>query len=401
MFPAGPGLSAGTLGDPNAAYDGPAVLERQDPGNLTFAIAGDANASAADAALPRHVTVSGLGGEVAFARGARVWLTEGVEGPGVNGFAVRDEQGGRLLFATTAGTDSPVALMPGVGPPCVERDDEICVISGTITHGSLRVGDDLVEIPDGQTRVVKIGGFDYDVTVTAWTSKVEQANQTTCWDGPTPGTYSTTKVDVRARDLAAIAAGLGTADLPACVEGNAPFKESSFFLGNVDGSTHYAGPVTYEGRGQHEAGDDCYDFSTIGLAPTVGLSPPVLEVCATSGLVAEPTVGATLWATVDPIASGTLRASEHGAFLLASAWGQSVYATAAALQRGLGVYVNARSRCAYATVQGQPSFLYDFDLVTTPPATVSEDDTATFTLDGLTYGIWSNRSENSITVAPR
>jgi hypothetical protein len=114
--------------------------------------------------------------------------------------------------------------------------------------------------------------------------------------------------------------------------------------------------------------------------------PPGIYVC-TSGMFPEPKAGQEFWGSVSGSGyMGSLREARKGRLLLAGGYASPPFdaATAAAIERMLGVRANAQANCAYSTV----ITLWDVLFETAPPVRVSSETTSTVQIAGNDYNVW-------------
>jgi hypothetical protein len=415
-----------TEGPQGGSYGGPAVVERSVPTELTLAFyaedsvgdggassdgggasadGGGANADGGVASadgggarsLPLHASIGGLGDTPAFPVGARVWLEKTPAGPPppafqspstfFNGtFVVRDKKDGAILIAGAHNTPGPIPTSPG-GQSCTDTtNDGAC----SYTYGSLDVhGDMTVLVGNGETRTVPIGGVGYDVSVTdmSFTSFPGACG------GDVPSSFSEVDVSVRAKDLATLVKTLPKGTVPACSRGNYERKWPVFDF--FDGTTvwvPYEGPASYTGRVGR-----CFEFSATGRIDPTTNAPAKLDLCEADGLLVEPTVGTSFWLSMPTLFIATLRSAKDGPFVLASFEITSTGAHSAAADQTLGVHVDIRRGCAYASMtslaSAPPATLSLDELVfaTAPPVVVGTDDHALVTLGGKAYDAWFAR----------
>jgi hypothetical protein len=396
----GPGLSVGVIGDGNdvESFDGPAVVERNVPGDLVLTYA-----PATSGTLPRHATVYGLG-DARPPLGAKLWLTLSPRPPFRSPVVtVRDKKAGRLLFAISdleSEGDAPLPAERSKTPGCSVRFSDDCSY-GTRTHDILLVhGDQDVEIPDAQTRGVFLDDVEYLVRVDA--QSVSGTDTGHCVHAGFSNQSAT--LQIWARDLAARVAALETGPPPACSRGNDEQKGAGFTLYNVVDGTTYDGPVVFKGVRTYSSspGDTALEFEPTKLDG--GEYKPVLSVYSSPGLFATPAIGATLWASVRRNA-GALRTSEDGPFVFAYAYGAGDFIDAAnRLSVVVGLGINAHQTCAWADGamgQASTSYLYDFVFAATTPTTLPTDGHATLSFRGQDFDAWLSYGSAAVTLVAR
>jgi hypothetical protein len=413
------GLEVATLGPPfGADYEGPAIVERGTSTELTLAF--PASAAVSSGAIPPYRTnVFGLGAAGRLAPGAVVWLAKKPRGgastgqlpivaPAPESLAVYEKDGGRLLFSMVRELAVDLTANADAGVPatsqrasCTARYADSCA-QGRISYGSVAIeGDSRVVVADGETRVVKLGGFDYEVRVNARSIDVQR--QLGCLDYYGGG--ASTWITLRAKDLDTLGAGLPVGDPVACARGNAEPRPSTFSLYDTDIDTAFAGAVEYLGRRDAGSGGlQCLQFDVPGLPSKSSSMPPKIEICTPPGLVQVPSVGQQMWVTLELASFATLRTSQSGDLLLASVWSNGDFAVAAErIGEMLGVPVQARKRCAYATSQAPAPVvsLNELSFATTPPVVLPGDSVAAVPVSGKTYDVWISWDSAAITAVPR
>jgi hypothetical protein len=214
-----------------------------------------------------------------------------------------------------------------------------------------------ISITDGETRVARIGGIDYDLGLVANRFDFpDSANK--CSDYGSSGWF---QLSMRAHDLAPLVSTLDLGQGPACALGNDTLADVSVGLFNVDSSSRYDGPVFYTKRGSVE-GFDCFDFVVPGLAAIPGLEPPTVEACVPPGTLAEPTRGKEFWATVPRTEIGVLRQANRGDLIAASIVISGDNVTSAQITDALGLPVDVHPGCAYAEFDTGATALYQYHL---------------------------------------
>jgi hypothetical protein len=392
-------LSVHTIGPPGGApYDGPAVVERSTTNELVLAFSPtDASRPDGGAAgdLPLHAFIAASNLPV-FPLGARVWLYKSAAGDQFNAFsappattiAVRDKKGGHLILGAGYPPDG-TALIPyavSAGGQCTTAYSDECA-KGTAVYSSLDVqGDSTVTIADNETRTVRAGGVDYDVTVMARKIDAKTINCTDYF------TYDGVAMDVRAKAPAPLIAGLEAGAPIACARGNDVVQTvySTFYA--VSLGTSYDGKAFYVKRADIP-GADCYQFSVEGVASETPPEKPFVEFCAPVGLFPEPTVGQEFWATLSSYDITALRGPNRGPLLLASVFASAPFDadTSTRAQQVLGVPVEARLGCVYAQPAGpgtMPEYLWEVALGATSPGIIKTDAHTVVTVAGQSYDAW-------------
>lgn len=411
----GPRLWASRLGPRGGTWDGPAVVERSTAEDLVLAFQPTASTfpdgGAGDPALPVHVTLEGLHPMPALPLGARVWLASDPAGaqfydspfapvsPESFGYvAVRDRQGGRLLFGAASHlTDREPVPVGGLRTYCSAPYNDACAGSTTIHYQSVDVlGDDVVTIADGETATVSLGGVPHDVRISAFFVDVPDEKLRNCPEYQTPGAVA---IDVQARALSSLVEALDVGPPLACARGNAVFPDVALAI-NSPTAAHvpYEGPATYARKV-----DGALVFDVVGIASTAG-EPAVLEVYP-SGLLAEPSPGEELWASIvyidDRHTVTALRRSQGGPLLLGTVAASAPLdaAVVAAVQQTLGVAIAAEVACDYA-INDRSLFvgsqseqyvvqLWDVLLGAAPAVRLGSDSTAAITIDGQPLTVWA------------
>jgi hypothetical protein len=413
----GPTLTLATLGTAEGAYDGPAIVERSSSAALTLYFqpstpvtdAGadtgadsstdtgadsSTDAGAASSRLPVHVSISGHNPVPLFPLGAHVWLSKDpivdpeqpklgdLFGPQPWSFSVRDRAGGRLLFGAARGSSSNVlSAIPvdHVTPDC-ELTLPCSLTNGTAIYSRLDVhGDVTVSIADSETAIVPIGGFDYEVRVSAR----EESFNRYCEPGRSPN--DGVAVEFQAKDLESLIASLETGELPACVEGNSNMLVSAV---TSDLAT-YTGRVLYQSRSL-TSGYECFTFAT-EQATTAAGDPLLLTFCVFEGLFPEPSAGQEFWATIPNWDMGALREPQQGALLLGYAGLSSPFTgeQASQVEATLGVRVSVSERCPYLTSGNEPTFSLDTVFETEPPLRLRSRSQAVARIGERDYDAWA------------
>jgi hypothetical protein len=410
-----------TLGPRGGSYDGPAVVERSTPAELVLAFyAADATpdggagadggaastdgGAAGERGLPLHATIQGLylGTAVAptLPLGAQVWLTKNPAGdpppsmfnqaraPGA--FTVRDGSQGTILLAGSFDAPTPIPTSPG-SRSCTETHGQVACVVQQTTYGSLDVhGDTTVLVGDGETATVSLRGVAYDVSVVS-ESTTSTLIGMTCGGGNVPPPYGAVSVNLKAQDLATRAAKLAAAKAPACSKGNVdvPAVTFSFIGGNA--------ALPYEGAASYTAKDDtgCLRFAASARLDPQTNAPATIEVCGATGLIAEPTAGATFWFSMPALDVSGIRTGQAGPLVLASiSTSAGGGFPSAAVDQVVGVHVDLNRACAYGSTVATPgapplptSFLAELVFATAPPVIVTTDTQAVVTLGGTPYDV--------------
>lgn len=400
-----------TPGPQGGRYEGPALVERSTATELvlSFQPAGTTTGTS----LPMHTKISNLGATPLFPIGAKVWLSKAPGGEPVSSgnfpfpppqpwsIAVRDRQGGRLLFGAAYNPSndvpSPIAL-GAVTPSCTTVSPDPCLKGANVTYSTVDVlGDKTVTVRDSETSIVPIGGFDYDVRVTAQKLAIPPGG-VSCLDySPSSGVT----VEVRARDLAALVGTLEVGAAPACIKGNVDFEGASFAIGGLSFNAEYAGPAFYSRRV-----GDTFQFTVSGLTTSTG--DPALLLIEAPRIFKEPRVGEEFWASVAVVQQlgqvATLRGPKRGPLLLgtlAFALAPFDATTASKVEQALGVAANAQERCAYASsdspyaVNGVLS-LWDVVFGSTPAVRLPTLSTGIVPIAGRDYNTWVSTEGNLI-----
>ncbi len=197
-------------------YDGPAFVAQSttDTLSLTISVPADAGTSADAGAGTTTVQITGMKPMPLFPLGASVWLTKTKDGPPGFGpppstaFAVRDGQGGTLLFGAANGSYGPLSFPVKVDQlvaTCSQRD-EGCAPNSTISFAAATVtGDKPAFIETDELGSILLGGALYEVRLYAVHEAVAQPINCTDFFG-----LSQVQVDVRAMNLPSLIAGLTT-----------------------------------------------------------------------------------------------------------------------------------------------------------------------------------------------
>ncbi|MFL5308010.1 MAG: hypothetical protein ACJ8F1_22535 [Polyangia bacterium] len=190
-------------------YDGAAFVANSttDALNLTISVPPDAGAGSTT------VQIGGIPMPL-FPAGARVWLTKSKDatqwfGPvSPSSFAVRDGQGGPLLFGGATGGYGPLSFPVKVDQlvvTCTQRDQG-CAPNSTISFAGATVsGDNSAFVDSNHLGTILLGGAPYEVRVYAADEFVVQPVMCTDFFG-----ISEVQVDIRSTNLASLIAGLPT-----------------------------------------------------------------------------------------------------------------------------------------------------------------------------------------------
>jgi|HubBroStandDraft_2_1064218.scaffolds.fasta_scaffold238080_2 hypothetical protein len=195
-------------------YDGPALVSQSttDALTLTIELPADAGISPDAGDGTTNVQITGITPMPLFPSMARVWLTKSKDGmqgfgpPPPSSFAVRDGQGGPLLFGDAIGSYGPLSFPVQVDQfavTCTERDVD-CAPNSTISFaGAVVTGDEPVFVEPDQLGTILLGGASYEVRLFAASEPVVQPVNCTDFFG-----ISEVQVDVRSTNLASLIAGL-------------------------------------------------------------------------------------------------------------------------------------------------------------------------------------------------
>jgi hypothetical protein len=379
-------------------FDGPAIVERSASKELVLAYA--------PAPLPSHLSIVGLTRTPKLPLGTKVWLSMGIHsGPATAPFpggvpkywlAVHDREGGHLLLG--AGYSPPPSLLAPLTfadgrVTCSGSYSDYCG-SGTATYSSVAVhGDATVFVDDGQTRTVRADGLEYEVAVMSRT--IELTNRSPGCAGPGDGFA----VDVQAKDLSSLGATLDVGPPIACARGNAEVESVAFSLSEIASGTPYDGPVVYKDR-RVSGASECFTFTT-ELEVGAGRFAPI-EFCAPPGRFRQPTVGQEFWATTTSFRLGALKSPNGGTLLLGTAFLDTSLKepTGAQLESVLGIRVQPRVKCTYATKpDGSKSSLWEVVLGETAPVVVETSGHALVSIGTGTYDVWM--AEGSLSFVAR
>jgi hypothetical protein len=348
---------------------------------------GSGGAGGATTSGYRRVRIHGIGAMPVFPLGAKVWLAKSQDLDRVHlgspepphAFSIRSRQGGPLLLgeAYNAFTDaaSPVEISTVSAICSYVSSADSCTPGATISYSSLTVvGDAPVVVRPGEPGAITLQGQAYDVRANAIATGAF-SGPTTCADSP-PANY--VSLDIRARQLDNLVAGLEVGPLPACRNGNEPDHHL-----NIGGSftTMYEGVVSYKGRDASVPGS--YLFDIPGIAPVAGRPPPELHIDGAADLLPEPAVGQSFWFSYR-FGVQVLRETQNGPLVLAYVHG-SVHAGAPTpVGVHLGISVGAEEACSYTdTVK-----LWEVVFFTTPAVRVPSGTIGAFTTGGRNYRVW-------------
>jgi len=210
----GPQLWARGLPPLTFDYDGPALVSQSTTDTLSLTIYPPADAGlTADAGNgTTTVQISGMMPMPLFPIRARVWLTKSKDGmqwfgpPPPSSFAVRDVQGGTLLFGGAIGTYGPLSFpvkVDQLAVTCTKRDSD-CAPNSTISFaGAVVTGDEPVFLETDQLGTIRLGGASYEVRLYAANETIVQPVNCTDFFGT-----SEVQVDVRATNLGSMIVGL-------------------------------------------------------------------------------------------------------------------------------------------------------------------------------------------------
>jgi len=195
-------------------YDGPAFVSQSttDTLSLTIDLPADAGISPDAGDGTTSVQITGMTPMPLFPMMARVWLTKSKDGmpsfgpPPPSSFAIRDGQGGPLLFGAAIGSYGPLSFpvqVDQLAVTCTERDGD-CAPNSTISiAGAVVTGDKPVFVEPDQLGTILLGGASYEVRLYAASEPVVQPVNCTDFFG-----ISEAQVDVRSTNLATLIAGL-------------------------------------------------------------------------------------------------------------------------------------------------------------------------------------------------
>jgi len=395
--PVYPRLGLGSIGSSPAAYDGPAIVERSVGSELILAYDGPAPGGAGGGAAAaggsggaagtlQHVRVSGLEMEPTFPPGARVWLSKGQDPSGgfvppqPRSFAIRSGQGGTLLMGAALNAFNPPSSPVTLGPltnVCTATSSDSCLAPGsTVTYSEVTInGDSPVVVRDGAVGEAALGGVRYDVRMKAQVPH-EATGQSRCADY---FPFSGVSLDVRAKDLAALAAGLTVGSGPACGQGNDPRMDVSIGLYEVDLPSAFEGPVTYRGLDSFQEGAFAFDIP--GRPPLSTGDPARLYIAHAASVLTEPAIGQQFWLSW---MSRALLESQGGPVVFAQAGGSTPAGAITPLATALGVGVTLEKACSY----GASSDLWRARFATTPAVVVASGTIAPLTIGGRNYRAW-------------
>jgi hypothetical protein len=195
-------------------YDGPAFVSQSTSDTLSLSISVPADAGVTPDAGngTTNVEITGMMPMPLFPLMARVWLTKSKDAaqwfgpPPPSSFAVRDGQGGTLLFGGAIGSYGPLSFPVQVDQftvTCTEPD-EGCAPHSTISFaGAMVTGDNATFVEPDQLTTILLGGALYEVRLYAASEPVVQPVTCTDFFG-----ISEVQVDVRSTNLASLIAGL-------------------------------------------------------------------------------------------------------------------------------------------------------------------------------------------------
>ena len=384
-------LESSTLGAKQGAYDGPAIVERSTTTDLIlyFQPGGGAGMGVTVAS---HATITRMDPMPIFPVGAKVWLTKNpakepiVFNPSPWSIAVRDRQGGALLFGAVRSATPPLTspvMVSGVTDDCISTGMDICARNTIVTHQTVAIqGDRAFTVRDGETAVVTIGGIDYDVSVVAQHTFTAPSSTPLCADSYGPIGVS---LDVRARNLASLIAGLEVGALPACVMGNDLPQSVSISLNGSDRLAPYELSISYLGRNQTSPDELMFSASAAasgssGAMPTISLYAP--------GIFPEPTVGQAFWVSAPEESIKVIRRSPTTPAIVGT-FGFSA-ASRSNIELVMGTTVTAES-CQYAFADpnaGTGSQLLWEVLFGTPAVRVKTGSRGAIQIAGRNYDVW-------------
>jgi hypothetical protein len=380
-------------GEPGGPYDGPAVVERSTPTELTLAFhewqsVFDCTASDAPPALALHMSVEGMSDTPRFPVGARVWLTKSAAGevpPNVDvpisrprSFAVRDKQGGTLLIAA-ADDGAPLPLPTTLGSRSCTTTIGPAACAATVTSGSLDFhADSDVVVGDGETATLLLDRVAYDVNLSGFGWVIAGPGQ--CGAGPVFPSHLGMRFNLRAQDLAARVTQLPAGIVPFCSRGNFDPKWVVFDT---------LAPLPYEGPASFIGGDaGSFEFALTGGTDLI------IQLADLNGQIPVPSVGQTFWLSMPTAEVSVLRSAKDGPVVVAFIDDEgNVPFPSAAIQQALGVNVDLRVSCAYAS---QGLGLVELEFKTTPPVVVRSADHALVTLAGMAYDVWMDGGSSTV-----
>jgi hypothetical protein len=260
----------------------------------------------------------------------------------------------------------------------------------TVTHSEVTVsGDSPVVVHSGALGEIALDGVRYDVRVMAQMT-TEAAGPAGCADY---FPFAGVSLDVSARSLAALAAGLPSGAGPACGQGNDATPDVSFGVYEVSLPAGFEGPVTYAGLDPLQPG--AYAFDIAGRPPLSNGTPARLYIARVASVLSEPAIGQQFWLSYPSSMSQALLESQGGPVVIAQANGMPQGGVAAPLASALGVGVTLARSCSY----GSSFDLWRAQFLTTPAVTVPSGTTALLTIGGRNYRAWMwNEYSYSLTV---
>jgi hypothetical protein len=195
-------------------YDGPAVVSQSttDALTLTIYVPADAGVTPDAGDGTTNVQITGMTPMPLFRVLARVWLTKSKDGmqwfgpPPPSSFAVRDGQGGTLLFGGAIGSFGPLSFPVQVDQfavTCTERDQSCAPNSTVSIAGAVVTGDQPVFVEPDQLGTILLGGAPYEVRLYAASERVVEPVNCTDFFG-----LSEVQIDVRSTNLASLITGL-------------------------------------------------------------------------------------------------------------------------------------------------------------------------------------------------
>lgn len=402
-------LEVSTLGPSEGGpFDGPAVVERSTSADISLYF--EQLSPNDSAAVVRRMKLTGLNPMPRLPVGSRVWLSKDRAGAATTlppyqrtpGFAwtLRTEEGGAVLMGAAVNSTSaaaPVSLSEREDS-CSDPHPPYCFseVEGDaqmIYESVLVEGDVPLRLEDSGSGVVMLDGRPYDVRVSA--SHMAVGQSTTCAADFFPANYGGLAVDVRARDWDELVAGLPQAEPLACVQGNDLAVTEFFSLLGVGASTRYEGVVTYQQK-EAIASRQPFERLTFGTPdlPSLGDYGSGFSLELTPGIFREPELGAALWVSFPSLDVQSLRESEHGPLLLATASYLSMPLAGAQeqqLELALGVPVHAEERCGYVAEAGysqEPVALWDLVVETDPPVLAKSGERTKVEIEGRDYVMW-------------
>jgi len=389
------GLSLSVVGAIDQGYEGPALVEQSMADGVVLYFGG----AAAPDTTATHATIRGLSPMPTIPPGATLWLRwSGYNAPptfspfqgdshSAWAFGVFDREGGRLLFGGSLdGSTLPAApLATGAITPACVAPNPVCPSNRTaqVTYEAVEVqGDSPVTLRDGEVGSVELGGFAYQVGVSA---QAPSAGTGGCAPDYFPHSYLS--VSVQAKDLAELARALAPGDLPSCIPGTHPAENIGMVMSEWPVDMAFDGKVTYLRRDQLTAG------FWFGTGVTYDGAAVELNITGAGDILPEPKVGSDFWATLPDWSFSALRSGRGGPLLLLHATQSLPPAPGgwSMLESALGVSVSIEERCKYAATSplgGAPVSLWDVVLGGDPPVRLHQGELGAFRVGDQNYAVW-------------